>query len=315
MNLSVIIPCYNEAENLPLLLTKLTAVIKKYPKYEIILIDDGSTDRTEETVCGLLPSFSNIKYLQCRRNFGKANALNIGFKSAQGDIVITMDGDLQDDPAEIPAMVTRLTEGYDMISGWKKKRQDPLHKTLPSLFFNFITSLVSGIRIHDFNCGFKAYSKAVTESIDLYGELHRYIPVLAWWKGFKVTEMPVTHHKRKHGRSKYGPERFSRGLFDFMTVYFLTRFKAKPLHFFGKIGLLSGITGTMILTWLSVKWFMGQPINSRPLFFLGLLILMLGVVFFLFGFLGEMIIHLNQNTGIEPYMLKNRHASPSQDLK
>jgi hypothetical protein len=202
-----------------------------------------------------------------------------------------MDADLQDDPKEIPNLIKKLEEGYDLVSGWKKKRHDPISKTLPSKLFNFVTSVVSGIRLHDFNCGLKAYRNEVIKTVEVYGEMHRYIPVLANWMGFRITEIPVTHHARKFGKTKYGVTRFMNGFFDLITVVFITKFKRAPLHFFGFSGAILFFSGLVIEGWLSVGWFQGKGIGQRPLFFLGILLLIIGAQFVLFGLLGEMLSH------------------------
>ena len=288
--LTFIIPVYNEVESLNILYNKILDSIKNRYIYEIIFIDDGSTDESVHVIKKLIDEDDNVHLIVFRKNFGKAAALQAGFRNAKGDIIITMDADLQDDPSEIDHFVEKINEGYDLVSGWKKERHDPLEKRLPSKLFNRVTSHLSGIHLHDFNCGFKAYRKEVVDSLDVYGELHRYIPVLAYRKGFRITEIVVQHNKREYGKSKYGFERYMRGLFDSITVAFLGRFYDRPMYFFGKIGLLLLGLGAVICGYLTVLWFMGQVIGGRPLLMLGVLSIILGVQMFSIGFLGDMLV-------------------------
>ena len=288
--LTFIIPVYNEVESLNILYNKILDSIKNRYIYEIIFIDDGSTDESVHVIKKLIDEDDNVHLIVFRKNFGKAAALQAGFRNAKGDIIITMDADLQDDPSEIDHFVEKINEGYDLVSGWKKERHDPLEKRLPSKLFNRVTSHLSGIHLHDFNCGFKAYRKEVVDSLDVYGELHRYIPVLAYRKGFRITEIVVQHNKREYGKSKYGFERYMRGLFDSITVAFLGRFCDRPMYFFGKIGLLLLGLGAVICGYLTVLWFMGQVIGGRPLLMLGVLSIILGVQMFSIGFLGDMLV-------------------------
>jgi len=290
MDLSIVIPAYNEHASLPELLKRIhTAVEPLKMSCEVIVIDDGSHDQTFETLKSLKNNFPMLKAIRFRRNYGKSPALSEGFKMVNGKFVITMDADLQDDPAEIPHLLSKLNEGFDMISGWKKVRHDPVTKTLPSRVFNYVTSKITGIKIHDFNCGLKAYRREVIESIQVYGEMHRFLPVLAHWQGFRVGELVVTHHARKFGKSKFGAARFFNGFFDLMTVLFLTRFKTSPLHIFGMVGFVTFAAGFVIEAYLSVLWFMGQAIKQRPLFFLGILLLIVGIQFVGFGLVAEML--------------------------
>lgn len=288
--LSLIVPMYNEEESIRLLYEKVIESVAERYSYEIIFIDDGSMDASVEKVKELIAEDKNVHLIVFRRNFGKAAALQAGFRNSTGEIIITMDADLQDDPKEIPRFVEKLEEGYDLVSGWKKKRRDPLEKRLPSKLFNKVTSHLSGVHLHDFNCGFKAYRREVVENLDVYGELHRYIPVLAYRKGFRITEIEVEHHAREFGKSKYGFERYLRGLFDSMTVAFLGKFYDRPMYFFGKIGLVLCALGGVICGYLTILWFMGQGIGSRPLLLLGVLLLILGVQMFSTGFIGDMLV-------------------------
>lgn len=290
MDLSIVIPAYNEHQSLPELMEKISQSLKPHNLiYEIIVVDDGSNDDTLNVLRSLKEQYPPLRVLSFRKNYGKSPALSVGFREARGKSIVTMDADLQDDPAEIPNLLAKLDEGYDMVSGWKKRRHDPLSKVIPSKIFNLVTSVFSGIRIHDFNCGLKAYRQQVVKSINVYGELHRFIPVLAHWHGFKVSEIPVQHHPRVYGKTKFGLARFFNGFFDLLTVLFLTRFKSTPLHIFGFLGLVSFFIGFLIeahLTWL---WFTGTGIGQRPLFFLGILLIIVGIQFIGFGLVAEMI--------------------------
>jgi len=290
VNLSIVIPAYNEKESLPTLLRKIDDVVKQMNlQYEIVVVDDGSSDGTDAVLKELKPQLPELRAILFRKNYGKSAALSEGFKFSRGEIIITMDSDLQDDPAEIPNLLKKLDEGYDLVSGWKKKRYDPLSKTIPSRLFNRVTSMLSGIRLHDFNCGLKAYRRDVLSEIHVYGELHRFIPVLAHWHGFKVSEIPVQHHPRQYGKSKFGITRFFYGFLDLITVLFLTRYKTSPLHVFGMMGLLAFSLGIMIEIYMTIIWLMGQGIGRRPLFFLGILLIIVGAQFIVLGLLGEMI--------------------------
>ena len=290
MDVSVVIPLYNEEESLEELTKQVDIQLTKLSKkFELIYIDDGSTDRSFEILLDLKKRHDSINVIRFRKNFGKSAALSEGFKKATGDLVITMDADLQDDPQEIPKMIQNLESGFDLVSGWKQKRHDPISKTIPSKFFNYITRLLTGIKIHDFNCGFKIYRREVIKAIPVYGELHRYLPVLAHWRGFSVGEMIVEHHARQFGRSKYGVRRFLDGFFDLLTVLFITRYRQKPLHLFGFFGLMFGLVGFAILLYLTIIWFQGQGIGHRPLLFLGVLLIIVGVQSFTLGLIGEMI--------------------------
>jgi len=308
VDISVVIPLYNEEESLPLLYATLHEQLDATGKsYEIIFVDDGSTDNSVEVLLGLKRSGSVImRILQFQKNYGKAAALSVGFSRAAGDVVITMDADLQDDPKEIPHLIEKLNEGYDLVSGWKKERKDPLSKRLWSKLFNSVTSLMSGISLHDHNCGLKGYRNKVIKSVSIYGELHRYIPALAYAQGFKVTEIPVTHHPRKFGKTKYGMWRFFSGFFDLLTVIFLTRFTRSPLHLFGIAGFIFVVAGFLINLYLTIiKYFYHEGIGQRPLLFLGILLMIVGFQFFSLGFLGEMLANMkNQDKN---YIIRNEH--------
>lgn len=291
MDISIVVPAYNEEESLQELIQKLSQTLHGLnKKCEIIIVDDGSTDETLSTSIKLKKEFPLLKIISFRKNYGKSAALSEAFKLADGDYVITMDADLQDDPEEIPNLISALESGnYDLVSGWKKERHDPISKTIPSRIFNFVTSKISGIDIHDFNCGLKIYRKAVVKDLKIYGELHRFLPVLAHWNGFRVGEVTVQHHPRKFGKTKFGISRFFNGFFDLLTVIFITRYQTSPLHIFGMLGLMAALFGFAIELYLSILWFLGEGIRNRPLFFLGILAIIVGIQFIVFGLLGEMI--------------------------
>lgn len=288
--LSFVIPVYNEEESLELLYNGIVDNIPKDYSKEIWFINDGSSDNSEEVIKGIIKKDRDVHLISFRKNFGKALALETAFRNVNGDIIITMDADLQDDPVEIPSFINKINEGYDLVSGWKKERHDPLEKRLPSKLFNKVTSRLSGVKLHDFNCGYKAYRREVIDAIDVYGELHRYIPVLAYRKGFQITEIVVHHHKRQFGKSKYGFERYLRGLFDSLSVAFLGKYYDRPMHLFGKGGLFCGLAGFAICLYLLVLKLMGQAIGGRPLLILGVLLIILGVQMFSIGFIGDMLV-------------------------
>lgn len=293
--LSIVIPLYNERDSLEPLYNELTATLKEIGNnYEIIFINDGSTDGSAEVLTRLCDADPLVTAIHLRRNFGKAAALAEGFKAVNGDIVFTLDADLQDDPREIPNFLAKLSEGFDMVSGWKFRRLDPISKTLPSKLFNKVASMTTGVQLHDFNCGFKAYRREVIEHVSIYGELHRYIPALAFGNGFSVAEIKVNHRSRKYGKSKYGMARFTRGLLDLLTVLFITRYTKKPLHLFGSLGLILLFAGTLINTYLAALWIAGAGIGHRPLLMLGVLLMIIGVQFVSHGLLAEMIAHQNK---------------------
>jgi glycosyltransferase involved in cell wall biosynthesis len=290
VDLSIVIPLMNEQESLVPLHEAVERVLQELGRsYEIIYVDDGSTDASFEQLRAIAKGSAAVRAIRFRRNFGKAAALMAGFQAARGRIVITMDADMQDDPREIPRFVERIEQDRDLVSGWKRERKDPLSKTLPSRLFNAVTSWMSGLKLHDFNCGFKAYRREVLQDIRIYGELHRYIPVLAHWKGFRVDELEVLHHPRRHGSSKYGWGRLPRGLMDLLTVMFLTRYTLRPLHLFGAAGLLAGGAGFVIGIYLVVLKLLGQYISQRPLLQLSMLLMILGMNLISVGLIGDMI--------------------------
>ena len=289
-SISVVVPLLNEAESLPQLYHELVETLDQIAlPFELIFVDDGSTDGSGRLLRALFAEDDRVQVIQFRRNFGKSSALTAGFDAASGDVVITLDADLQDMPAEIPRLLAELQDGADLASGWKYPRHDPLSKRLPSALFNSVVRLTTGVRLHDFNCGYKAYRSEVLAEIHLYGELHRYIPVLAHFRGFRVTETKVQHRARRFGRSKFGASRFTRGFFDLITVLFLTQYTRRPLHFFGWIGLTTLVAGFAINAYLAVLWFLGQGIGTRPLLTFGVLLMIIGAQFGLFGLLAEMI--------------------------
>ena len=295
MQISIVVSLLNEEESLQELTEWIHKVMTAHNfSYEVIFIDDGSTDNSWKIITELSQKYEQIKAIKFRRNYGKSAGLYKGFEKAQGDVVITMDADLQDCPDEIPELYRMITEdGYDLVSGWKKKRYDPvLTKNLPSKLYNATVRMMSGIKLHDFNCGLKAYTRQVIKSIEVYGEMHRYIPVLAKWAGYKkIGEKVVAHQERKYGVSKFGIERFVRGPLDLMSVMFISRFGKRPMHFFGSMGMFCFLVGFVILIYLSyMKLVMLQyNMTQRPLFFLGIVCLILGVQLFLSGFMAEMI--------------------------
>jgi glycosyltransferase involved in cell wall biosynthesis len=289
-HISVVVPFLDEEGSLEELYTRLSSVLASTGRsYEILFVNDGSRDRGAAIVDAMAERDAHVGVVHFRRNFGKAAALDVGFKRARGKIVFTMDADLQDDPDEIPNFLAKLDEGYDLVSGWKKKRLDPLAKTLPSKVFNSVVSRASGLRLNDFNCGFKAYRAETVQGLNLYGELHRYVPVLVHFRGYRVTEIAVRHHPRKTGASKYGIDRLVKGFFDLLTVLLITRYRARPLHLFGGVGLVFAGLGFACLSYLTVIWFMGHNIGTRPLLQLGGLLLLVGVQLVSTGLLGEMI--------------------------
>ncbi|MDP8209968.1 MAG: glycosyltransferase family 2 protein [Candidatus Stygibacter australis] len=299
MKLSFVIPAYNEEESIIQLYEEIIGNRGEH-QYEIIFIEDGSTDGTFEVMRELAGRDANVKVVKFRKNLGKAAALQSGFNIASGDVIFTMDADLQDDPKEIPHFLEKLAEGNDLVTGWKKKRHDPLSKRLPSKFFNFITSQSFGLKLHDYNCGFKAYRAEVIKELDIYGEMHRYIPALAYSRGFKVAEIVVEHRSRQFGNSKYGWERYFRGFLDLLTVKLLTNYSRSPLYLFGNIGASISFLGFLIALYLSVlKIFFDQPLSNRPLLFLAMLLIMVGLQFFSLGLLSELIVNQNRRLNRE----------------
>jgi glycosyltransferase involved in cell wall biosynthesis len=295
LDVSVLVPVKDEEESVRELATRVTAVLDRLGRsFELIFIDDGSGDGTVQRIREAHAVDSRVKLVRLRRNFGKAAALSAGFDQCRGRIIITMDGDLQDDPDEIPRFLETLEEkDLDLVSGWKHQRRDPASKRLPSLVYNWVTRRVAGVDLHDFNCGFKAYRREVLEQISVYGELHRYIPVLASRRGFTIGEIPVNHHPRRHGVSKYGWDRLYKGLLDLLTVLFITRYTRRPLHLFGAAGLVFLALGFGINLYLAILWVGGEFLSNRPLLLLGVLLMLLGIQTLTTGLLGEMITFKN----------------------
>ena len=297
MKVSVIIPVFNEVESIKELYEQLKIGLEQYNPNEIIFVDDGSSDGSVEAIKKICELDDSVIFIQFHRNYGKSAALSEGFKYANGNYVVTMDADLQDDPSEIKNLINKLEEGYDLVSGWKKDRKDPLSKRLPSKLFNFVTRMVTGVRIHDFNCGLKIYKKAVVKTLELYGGRHRYIPAMAGQKKFKVTEIIVNHRPRIYGETKYGGSRLFHGLFDLISILFLSKYTQSPMYFFGKIGLFTFTTGLGIEIYvLYLKYSIGDPFAKHmALLMLGILIIVIGIQFFSIGLVGEMIANSNQH--------------------
>jgi glycosyltransferase involved in cell wall biosynthesis len=288
--ISVVVPLRNEEASLGPLLAELRAVLDPLERpWEAIFVDDGSTDGSFAALTRLHAQHENVRVIRLRRNFGKASALAAGFDQAQGDVVVTMDGDGQDDPREIPRLLAKLDEGFDVVSGWKTRRRDPIARRFLSRVFNWVTSKVSGVRLHDMNCGLKAYRAPVVRAVNLYGELHRFIPVLAHYEGYRVAELPVNHRARAHGRSRYGVERYLRGFLDLLTVSFMGRYRHRPLHLFGGLGLLLGFAGFAILVYMTALKLSGEAIGHRPLLTLGVLLVVVGLQFFSLGLISELV--------------------------
>jgi dolichol-phosphate mannosyltransferase len=297
--ISVIVPVHDEERSVALLHDELVSALGQLDEpWEAVFVDDGSTDGTFAALTRLHAAHDNVRVVRLRRNFGKAAALQGGFAEANGDIVVTIDGDLQDDPAEIPRLLAKLEEGFDLVSGWKTKRRDPLTRRIPSRIFNAVTCRLSGLRLHDLNCGLKAYRAEVVKGMPIYGELHRFIPVLAHYRGFRVAELPVNHRPREHGRSRYGLERYLRGFLDLLTVTFMGRYRHRPLHLFGGLGLLLGAVGALVLVYLTVLKLTGAAIGHRPLLTLGVLLVVVGVQLVSLGLVSELIAsHHEERTG------------------
>jgi len=290
MRLSVVVPVYNEQDSLPELFASLESALQEFDgEYEYVFVDDGSVDGSLGVLRELHARSPRVKVVSFRRNYGKSAALSVGFKEAKGERVVTIDADLQDDPAEIPNLLGKIEEGADLVSGWKQNRQDPWTKTFPSRIFNSVTSLLSGLRLHDFNCGLKAFRGEVVRSISVYGELHRYIPVLAAWEGYKVDEIRVRHFKRKYGKSKYGGKRLLNGLFDLITVMFVTRRALSPLHFFGRIAFVLFVLGAAPQVYFLIHWLGGAGLRVRPIMLGGFVMIIVSLQIASIGLLAEMI--------------------------
>ena len=296
MKISVVIPVYNEVESVEQLYKELIKVLSSFDSYQIVFVDDGSSDGSVSVIKNIVKNDINTKIIQFHRNYGKSAALGEGFKNADGEYIVTMDADLQDDPKEVPNLIAKLEEGFDLVSGWKKDRKDPLSKKIPSKFFNFITRLFTGVKIHDFNCGLKIYRQSVVKTLEIYGGRHRYIPALAGYKNFKVTEIIVNHRPRLYGETKYGGSRMFHGFFDLISILFLSKYTQSPLYFFGKIGLFTFSSGVGIEIYIIyLKYALNEPFAKHmALLMLGVLIIVIGIQFFSIGLVGEMIANSNQ---------------------
>jgi glycosyltransferase involved in cell wall biosynthesis len=289
--ISVVVPVHNEEATLGRLYEELSAALDPLQRpWEVVFVDDGSTDGSFAALTRLHAGEPNVRVVRLRRNFGKSTALAAGFAHVSGDIVITIDADLQDDAAEIPALLAKLDEGFDLVSGWKTRRRDPFSRRVLSRIFNSVASRLSGVRLHDMNCGLKAYRAEVVQGLRIYGELHRFIPVLAHYRGYRIAELPVHHRPRAYGRSRYGVERYLRGFLDLLTVSFIGRYRQRPLHLFGGLGLLLSFLGLSTLAYLTVVKAMGHAIGQRPLLLLGVLLVVVGLQFFSLGLISEMIL-------------------------
>jgi glycosyltransferase involved in cell wall biosynthesis len=288
--ISVVVPVHEEERTVALLYEELQAALDPLGQsWEAVFVDDGSMDGSFAALTRLHDAHDNVRVVRLRRNFGKAAALAAGFTNAQGDVVVTIDADLQDDPAEIPRLLAKLDEGFDLVSGWKAHRRDPITRRALSRIFNWVTGRVSGLRLHDLNCGLKAYRAEVVQGLRLYGELHRFIPVLAHYRGHRIAELPVNHRPREHGHSRYGVERYLRGFLDLLTVSFIGRYRYRPLHLFGGLGLGLGALGFAVLVYLTVLKIGGEAIGRRPLLILGVLLVVVGLQFFSLGLISELI--------------------------
>jgi glycosyltransferase involved in cell wall biosynthesis len=297
--ISIVIPLHNEERSVALLYDELQAALEPLEQeWEAVFVDDGSLDGSFAALTRLHSANENVRVVRLRRNFGKAAALAAGFGHAHGETMVTIDADLQDDPAEIPRLLVKLDEGFDLVSGWKTHRRDPLGRRVLSRIFNWVTGRVSGLRLHDMNCGLKAYRAEVVRGMPLYGELHRFIPVLAQYRGFRVAELPVNHRPREHGRSRYGVERYVRGFLDLLTVSFIGRYRHRPLHLFGGLGLILGLLGVGILVYLTVVKALGHAIGERPLLTLGVLLVVVGLQFFSLGLISEMITSQHEESAV-----------------
>ncbi|MCK4578116.1 MAG: glycosyltransferase family 2 protein [Candidatus Marinimicrobia bacterium] len=310
IELSIVIPVFDEVESLHQLHQELLEIKQSFDGCEIIYIDDGSSDGSNRVLHELADNDPDVKVLTFFRNYGKAAALSRGFRAAAGQFVATVDSDLQDDPAEIRPMIDMLAEDWDLISGWKKVRHDPLSKRIPSKLYNFSVRLFTGVRIHDSNCGLKVYRSEVVKTLELHGGLHRYIPALAKYKGFRVTEKIVTHRARQHGQTKYGLSRYFHGMLDLMTVLFVGRYFQRPMHFFGIAGLLTSGLGLGVSLYLTINWFRGIWIGSRPLLFLGMLLIIVGIQFFSIGLMAELLV---QRRAREEDLIKEVYSSGKSD--
>jgi glycosyltransferase involved in cell wall biosynthesis len=302
--ISIVIPILDEREALPDLISEVDEVLERIGRpSELIVVDDGSTDGSYAYLAELAAERDDMTVVRLRRNFGKSAALSAGFDRSVGEVVVTIDGDGQDDPAEIPSLIAKLDEGYDVVSGWKRDRRDPAVRRWASRLFNWVTARLSRVQLHDLNCGLKAYRGECVRSLRIYGELHRFIPVLAVQRGWTATEVPVNHRPREHGRSKFGLERYGRGLLDLVTVLFIGRYENRPLHLFGGFGIALMLAGLAIAVYLTILKLAGESIGDRPLLLLGVLLIVVGIQFLTFGLLGQMLVAMRQQRGYEESMV------------
>jgi glycosyltransferase involved in cell wall biosynthesis len=300
LQICVVLPAYNEAENLLSVVAELAEVLsRRYDRWEVLIVDDGSDDRTDDVLDDLEARFEQVRSVHLRRNYGKSEALRTAFELVDADLVALMDADGQDDPAELPKMFAKLEEGYDLVTGRREVRNDRFIKRNTSKIYNGATSMVTGVKMKDFNSGYKLMTRELADSLEMYGELHRYIPVLAVWNGFTVTEVTVEHHERLHGTSKFGPARFWRGFLDLVTVKFLTTYTARPFHLFGGIGFGIGFAGTLILLWMFVSKLLGHEIGQRPVLQLGVLLVVVAVQMISLGLLGELMVNLRRRDRLD----------------
>lgn len=294
--LSIVVPVFNEEESLGFFYKELVKELKKLDhNYEIIFIDDGSTDHSLDTLKNFADKNKNVRAFSFRRNQGKAEALTLGFQKAKGDYIVTLDADLQDQPSEIEKLLKKIKEGWDLVSGWRSDRKDSSSKVISSKFFNFMASFFWGLKLHDYNCGLKIYRREATRNLNLYGGFHRFIPLLVYQQGFRVTEVSVSHSPRKYGKSKYGISRLWKDLPDMFTMLFLSKYSQRPLHFFGIVGLILFFLGILILGYLSILHFQGHAIGRRPLLFFGMLLILSGLQVLFTGFLADLFLHISQN--------------------
>lgn len=306
--ISFVIPGLNESESLPELAGRIARVMEGRESYEILFVDDGSTDRSWQVIRALAAADDRIKGVRLRRNFGKAMALKAGFRRAAGDVVVTMDADLQDDPTDIPLFLAKIEQGEDVVVGWKTNRQDPVNRLLLSRVFNGVVRWSTGVHLHDMNCGFKAYRREVVQSVPIYGDLFRFFPAMAAAEGFRIAEVPVTHHPRAFGKSRYGLERILRGFLDLLSVFFLTRYQRKPMHLFGLLGVVLGSMGVALGGYLTAEWLGGARIGDRPLLLLSVLLVLVGLQLFSTGLIGEFLTYQRQKRKAADFSAVREHT-------
>lgn len=307
MDLSIVIPVYNEEENLEILYSKLKSVLENLDKsYEIIFIDDGSSDKSFEILSKIHEKDKNVRVIKFRKNFGQTAAISAGFENSKGKVIVAMDADLQNDPEDIPKLLEKISEGYDVVSGWRRNRKDPwLRKKIPSKISNFLTRKLTSVSIHDFGCTLKAYKREALEGIELYGEMHRFIPAIVAWKGFKVSEVEVKHHERKFGKTKYGIWRIMKGFLDLLVIVFWRKYSTRPIHLFGSLGIALSFFGFLVGVYLTLmKIFYNQSLGNRPLLLLSILLIILGAQFIIFGLLTDIVIRIYYRKEEKPYSIE-----------